>query len=288
MKSDIPIPNEDAYRRTCDLLQQTCEIFLAKEQEYCREYDARPWVLEAAIGLDDEPRTELDCREPIPLTLSDGRVIRLGGRLDRVDKLMVSGSERYAIWDYKSGSSYGFDQEHPFNQGRKLQPFLYVGMLRHRLAALGGGTDTVESFGYFFTSPKTDGLRLRWTRAELRSGDDVLKNICDLIASGIFLPTTDAADCTYCDYLSVCGDANLVAQQSLWKSSQACNELLEPWRPTTRNRTVGRGFVSGSMEPTDDTLDAQRAAASGKSWIKTSWLRLQPVPVRRPASSTGW
>jgi ATP-dependent helicase/nuclease subunit B len=230
LKSDIPIPNEDAYRRTCDWLQQTCEIFLAKEQEYCREYDARPWVLEAAIGLDDEPSTELDCREPIPLTLSNGRMIRLGGRLDRVDKLMISGSERYAIWDYKSGSSYGFDQAKPFNQGRKLQPYLYVGMLRHRLAALGRGTDAVESFGYFFPSPRTDGLRLRWTRAELRSGDDILKQMCDLMAAGIFLPTTDAADCSYCDYLSVCGDAQRVAQQSLWKSSQSCNEMLEPWR----------------------------------------------------------
>jgi ATP-dependent helicase/nuclease subunit B len=229
-KSDIPIPNEDAYRRTCDWLQRTCEIFLAKEQEYCREYDARPWVLEAAIGLDDEPSTELDCRQPIPLTLSNGRIIRLGGRLDRVDKLMSSGSERYAIWDYKSGSSYGFDQAKPFNQGRKLQPYLYVGMLRHRLAALGGGTDAVDSFGYFFPSPQTDGLRLRWTRAELRSGDDILKQMCDLIAGGIFVPTTDTADCTYCDYLSVCGDAQLVTQQSLWKSSQSRNEMLQPWR----------------------------------------------------------
>ncbi len=230
LKSDIPIPNEDAYRRTCDLLEETCEIFLAKEEEYCRDYDARPWVLEAAIGLDGESKTVLDCREPIPLKLSDGRVIRVGGRLDRVDKLMVQGSERYAIWDYKSGSSYGFDQENPFNQGRKLQPFLYAGMLLHRVAAMGGGKDAVESFGYFFPSPRTDGLRLQWTRAELESGDDVLKNICDLIADGVFVPTTDAKDCTYCDYLSVCGDAETVTEQSLWKASQACNQVLEPLR----------------------------------------------------------
>ena len=103
--------------------------------------------------------------------------------------MAVSG---YAIWDYKSGSSYGFDLENPLKQGRKLQPYLYVGMLRHRLSAMGGGTDAVESFGYFFPNPKTEGLRLQWTPAELRGGDDVLKNICDLIASGVFLPTTDA------------------------------------------------------------------------------------------------
>ena len=94
LKADIPIPNDDVYRRTCDLLEEVCEIFLEKEEEYCRANDARPWVLEASLGLANEPKTELDCREPIPLTLSGGRLIRVGGRLDRVDKLTVHGSER--------------------------------------------------------------------------------------------------------------------------------------------------------------------------------------------------
>ncbi len=230
LKSQIPIPNEDAYRRTCDLLEEMCEIFLASEEEYCRQHHARPWVLEAAMGLDGEPRTELDCRDPIPLSLSDGRLIRVGGRLDRVDKLMLGGSERFAIWDYKSGSSYGFDPEKPFAQGRKLQPYLYLSMLRHRIASTGRGTDAVESFGYFFPNPKTDGLRMRWTQAELRGGDPILKQICDLITSGAFLPTTDPRDCTYCDYLSVCGDPDVVTQRSSWKSAQSCNSMLEPWR----------------------------------------------------------
>jgi ATP-dependent helicase/nuclease subunit B len=230
LKQDVPIPNEDACRRTCDSLEETCDIFLAKEEVYCREHNARPWVLEASIGLDEEPRRELDCREPITLSLSDGRLIRVGGRLDRIDKLLFGGSQRYAIWDYKSGSSYGFDQQNPLNQGRKLQPFLYVGMLRHRAAAIGDGKDTVQSCGYFFPSPKTDGLRLQWTWAELRSGDDVLRIICDLIAGGVFVATTDPQDCTYCDYLSVCGDAEVVSAESLRKSVQPCNHVLEPWR----------------------------------------------------------
>ena len=230
LKSDNPIPNEDAFRRTCDVLEETCEIFLTKEEQYCRDHHARPWVLEASIGLPGEPTTDLDCEDPIPLTLSDGRVIRVGGRLDRVDQLTVRGSQRYAIWDYKSGSSFGFDQERPFNQGRKLQPFLYAGMLRHRLAAMGRGEDAVESFGYFFPGPRTQGLRLQWTRAELRGGDGVLKSICDLICHGVFAPTTDPKDCVYCDYLTVCGDADAVAENSRWKASQECNHVLAPLR----------------------------------------------------------
>ena len=95
---------------------------------------------------------------------------------------------------------------------------------------MGGVRDDVESFGYFFPSPRTEGLRLQWTRAELASGDDVLRSICDLITSGVFLPTTDPSDCTYCDYLPVCGDAQTVTEESLRKSSLACNKVLQPWR----------------------------------------------------------
>ena len=71
---------------------------------------------------------------------------------------------------------------------------------------------------------------MQWTRAQLQSGDDVLRCICDLITSGVFVATTDSSDCTYCDYLPVCGDVEAVAQRSLWKSTQPCNEVLAPWR----------------------------------------------------------
>ncbi len=230
LQSEIPIPNQDAFQRQRRLLESVCEIFLRKEQEYCETYKARPWILEASCGLDNEPRTELDCREPIELDLNDGRVIRMGGRIDRVDRLLVDGSERYAIWDYKSGSDFGFSQENPFQFGRKLQPFLYVGMLRHRIAAMGGARDSVASFGYFFPSPRTEGLKLQWTSGELKRGDEILRQICDLIKEGLFVSTTDPSDCKYCDYRTVCRSPEFVAAESLRKATEPCNQAtLEPW-----------------------------------------------------------
>ena len=136
--ADIPILNEDAFQRQREWLEECCEIFLEKEEAYCLETGAKPWVMEAAIGLDEDPVSDLDCREPIALGLKNGELIRVGGRIDRIDRLATDGSESYAIWDYKSGSDWGFSQDDPFKQGRKLQSFLYVGMLRHRLAATGG------------------------------------------------------------------------------------------------------------------------------------------------------
>ena len=244
LKSDIPIPNEDAFQRQCDVLEDVCEIFLRKEEEYCRVHDARPWVLEASLGLNDEPQTELDCSEPIGLTLSDGRVIQVGGRIDRVDRLLVDGSERYAIWDYKSGSDFGFSQDDPFQLGRKLQPFLYVGMLRHRIAATGGKPDSVATFGYFFPTPRTEGRKLQWTSGELKRGDEILRHICDLIKNGVFVATTDPADCKFCDYLSVCRYPDFVAAEALQKAVEPCNKkIMKPWvqlRELDQDTGVGR------------------------------------------------
>lgn len=230
LKLDIPIPNQDAFQRQKAMLLEVCEIFLRQEEEYCRTTGARPWILEASIGLHDAPRTELDCPDPVALTLSDGCVIQIGGRIDRVDKLLVDGSERYTIWDYKSGSDYGFSQDDPFQSGRKLQPFLYVGMLRHRIAATGGKAEAVSAFGYFFPTPKAEGRKLQWTSGELKRGDEVLRHICQLIKSGVFVATTDPADCKYCDYLSVCKTPDYVAAESLRKSVAPVNQsVLLPW-----------------------------------------------------------
>ncbi len=227
---EIPIPNQDAYLRQREELLELCDVFLQKEESYCRSKNARPWILEASVGMEEEPRSAIDCQEPVTLTLSDGRIMRLRGRIDRIDRLDINGSEHYAIWDYKSGSAWGFDQANPFQGGRKLQPFLYVGMLRHRIAAMGGLADAVTSFGYFFPSAKAEGRRIEWTYGELRTGDAVLRRIFDLIQRGVFIATDNAQDCTYCNYRSVCNDFEWVTRQAKAKATDPGNrETLLPW-----------------------------------------------------------
>lgn len=230
LAADVPSPNADAFLRQRKQLEDMCEVFLMNEEKYCRDNQATPWILESSIGLAESPRNILDSKTPVSISLSDGRVLNVNGRIDRVDKQIVEGSQRYVIWDYKSGSNHGFDQANPFNQGRKLQPFLYLGLLRHRIAAIGGDTDSVASFGYFFPNPKLDGLRLQWTRAELRDGDLILRNICDSITNGVFLATTNKSDCTYCDYQSVCGEPSEVASKSMLKLQAADTPMLTPLR----------------------------------------------------------
>ncbi len=226
---DYPIPNRDAYERQVKQLEKTCEIFLREEERFCQKTDSIPWVLEASIGLGEEPRSPVDCRDPVELTLSDGRVLQVGGRIDRIDRV-GSGTASFGIWDYKSGSSYGFDPASPFQHGRKLQPFLYVGMLRHRLKDAIGQDAKVSCFGYFFPSPKTNGARIWWTELQLADGDQVLRNICDLIASGSFVATDDKKDCKFCDFVSICGDPEQTAENTLMKLHHPANVSLEPFR----------------------------------------------------------
>ena len=112
-------------------------------------------------------------------------------------------------------------------------------MLRHRIKQRGGDEHAVNSFGYFFPSPRTEGLRLQWTHAELTSGDDVLRWISDLIRDGVFVATTNPSDCAYCDYLAVCGDPDVVTSIASLKSAQGSNVVLEPWRSLRGISTEG-------------------------------------------------
>ena len=71
---------------------------------------------------------------------------------------------------------------------------------------------------------------MRWTRGELRPGDEILRNICDAIASGVFVATTNEDDCTFCDYRAVCSDTNFVTMNSMRKAIHPLNVVLEPFR----------------------------------------------------------
>ena len=226
-----PVPNEDAYLRECDMLAATCEMFLRKEEEYCEQWGAKPCVLEASIGLKEKPRSEWDLPAPIKLTLVDGRTLSMGGRIDRIDRFQQQGSECYVIWDYKTGSTYGYDAGDPFQQGRKLQPFLYLSLLRHRLSQMGREKQAAHSFGFFFPSVKAAGLRLQWTFADLRGGDEILQLICDLVQKGVFPATTNLDDCKFCDYQAVCSNLNVTTADSLRKSTHSPdNEVLSAWK----------------------------------------------------------
>ena len=172
-----PPENSLVYRRECRSLIQCCEIFLLSETEL--QKSSRPLYLEASFGV-------LGSGTPLPggnggafeLVLPSGRVVRLSGTLDRVDRLDAGG---LAIWDYKTGKSDSFSPNDPI-AGGKLQAPLYAVVLR-------GMPDQVEqvmSSGYFFPTQRESGRRISYPFSSLVSVVGEVDRLTDFLAAGFF------------------------------------------------------------------------------------------------------
>jgi ATP-dependent helicase/nuclease subunit B len=225
----FPPPSEAACRREIDGLELTAETFLKAEEHYQRETKNTPAYLEASIGIGpDGEGTDIDDPEPVAVDLpGGGGTIRIRGRIDRIDR--IAGGGGWAIWDYKTGSSYGYDRADPFREGRKVQPWLYPRIVEARLRAALSPEEAVRFFGYFFPGLRAAGERIGWDAARLDKGGNVVARLCRLISAGAFAPTTDENDCKYCDYLPLCGDVKGLAEGSRGKVLSK-DPLLKPLR----------------------------------------------------------
>ena len=231
-----PPVNEMTFQQEAQEIRQTALTFLGEDERFCREHDCRPLYLEASLGLSPgEHGTPLDSEEPIPVMLAGGQTIRLRGRVDRVDVMGKVADQQYAVWDYKTGSAWGYDQARPFQQGRKVQSFLYLMMVRHVIREQVDVSAEVKHFGFFFPGPKTVGARIGWTLEELSKGREILEHLCRLVADGAFVATSNGQDCHYCDYLPICG--HQAAELAQLKLDNSENTVLEPMRQLRTNET---------------------------------------------------
>lgn len=241
-----PPLTELAFTARREELRTAMHTFLHDEERSCRETGRRPLALEAAIGVEPAGNgTPFDCREPVAVALAPGETIKLRGRIDRIDARDDGDGPAYALWDYKSGSGYGFPTmatADPFHGGRKLQHGLYVVMLRARLAdptcAAGGGA--VERFGYFFPTRAGKGRRLEWTAEQLADCTGLVRQLAEIARQGIFLPTDDPADCGFCDFAAVCGDASRVTREAarMVGGSQPLRDLFGELRRERQPRSA--------------------------------------------------
>ncbi len=226
-----PPPSEDALTRRLRQLRQSIHIFLTEEAEFCKT--RKPEFLEASIGLPSFGETaKMDSPEPVSITLPDGSKIRLRGRIDRVDRVMDPGSgDEFEVWDYKTGSDWKYRQSPPFNQGRVLQHLVYLHLAGHRLGEMFPAA-SIARVGYYLPTHKGRGMRIAYTPDELADGKKVMGNLCKIVSSGAFLSTNKTDDCTFCDYVQICGDISGVtasAENKLLRLNGP-SELLAPQR----------------------------------------------------------
>jgi len=208
-----PTTDEGEFERQRRELSKALGMFLKAEERHCNATGVRPIALEAAIGVAPKlSATPLDHDDPVGLEVSDGRHVRLRGYVDRVDQQQGPAvPHEYSIVDYKSGSSARYkkgDADDPlaiFDSGRRLQHGLYVLMVRHVVRDKIDDRSTVDTFTYTFPNAKAGGERLSWTAQELEGVTDIVDRLCGIVGAGAFVATNKKDDCTYCDYLDVCG-----------------------------------------------------------------------------------
>ena len=228
----IPAPSEAVFRRQYRHLRATARIFLREDEEFCRKTGNRPLFVEASVGMQPgEHRTPLDSEESVRVTLPGGEQLRVRGRIDRVDRVGGADGNVFAIWDYKTGTSWKYHQQPPFWQGRVVQHALYLELMKAHLLALRDHFPQarVERFGFFFPSERTRGERIEFTPEQLAEGGAILQRLARIAGNGAFLATNTSDDCTFCDYQRICGDVEAVAAASGHKLENPTNTILQPY-----------------------------------------------------------
>ncbi len=250
-RQKTPPANEAAFRRRVQELRETAVNFLLEECHYIRTRGARPVWTEAALGLPTAGAGSLDTPEPLPIVLADGRTLRVCARIDRIDRLESAGPtarrgrrqaqavHTYCIWDYKTGSTSTYNRAEPFQQGRNVQPYLYLTVVAHRLRDQLGGEARVESFGYFFPSAQSAGDRMQWSAHQLADGQQIVTHLCQIVSQGTFLATDSDEDCMFCDYQAICGDVSAVTAASQMKLRKCRDKRLDALRQLRPPRNNG-------------------------------------------------
>lgn len=189
-RTDVPPPGEAVFAAECDEIHRASREFLEMERQAVEAGDDGRW---SRFEYAFEPPDSVGA---YPLT--DGTTLHVKGRVDRIDELR-DGSLR--VIDYKTGrarryhkSSKGGD----FNGGRQLQPAIYAAAVAGLLG------QRVGRFEYRFPTERGENDVVAYDEDELGAARPLITRLLDHVRDGTFIPTTDAGDCSYCDYQSIC------------------------------------------------------------------------------------
>ena len=184
MRARVPPPGGAVFTAECDALREDARAFIAM----VREDGARFIALERKFGRESI--------EPVPITLPDGRVLHLGGAIDRIDRM---DDGRLVVIDYKTGSSLRYGgKSGTYDGGRRLQHVLYAEAAKRLFDA-----DVIRA-EYHFPSRRSENHRARYPVEELRDGLGLVTDLLEMVAHGWFVPTNQPDDCRFCDYAPVC------------------------------------------------------------------------------------
>ncbi|MFC1526612.1 PD-(D/E)XK nuclease family protein [Candidatus Latescibacterota bacterium] len=244
----VPPLHEAALRSEVRGLERAAGIFLRAEAEHLqRRTDLRPCAFELDFGMGEGGASAA----PVTVRLSERVSFRLRGRIDRVDAVDEGA---YEIWDYKSGSTYGYQADDLLAGGTVLQWALYAHALPHLLPG------TVTGAGYFFAGERGRGERIWASPPSPEELSRILEPLLDLVAAGAFLHVRKSGDpCRFCDYRRVCASESLSATRA--GDSIAASEHLRVFADQTQRLSV-RQAQAQSRAAMDEFLAASGVAAA--------------------------
>jgi len=164
---------------------------------------------ELAFGMGDRTvnADPASLTDPVSITLTEGRSIRVKGRIDRVDRAAFEGDEGLLVIDYKTGA---LPSVKDITACRNVQAPLYSAVVAEMFApdAMGGvfhrvGGDLAERY---FARVKRHGGRIRPDAAYDANRDAVMSRITEFIdamRAGRF-DVVPSGGCAYCPFRQIC------------------------------------------------------------------------------------
>ncbi|MEI7752446.1 MAG: PD-(D/E)XK nuclease family protein, partial [Candidatus Omnitrophota bacterium] len=215
-KADIPPPGDSVFQAECAQLRLDAGIFLILN----RELGTKQVFSEAVFG-GDENKTEIPA--------GGGKTFLARGKIDRIDK---AGPGEYHVWDYKTGSTYVYEEKGFVSGGEQIQHGLYAAAVELILKKTGDKKAKVTCSGYLFPTEKgtRDGKGGIFPRSTDRSKDfqETLKEILDLIGGGNFMVSPEKDACRFCDFADVCGGDGAQARMKA-KLTDPANTGIARW-----------------------------------------------------------
>lgn len=197
LKKEVIPPSELVYESEVEEIKNSTDLFLKMEEE--NDENLKPVYFEFKFGFNYGENNS----EEVKLTLPSGDSIKLRGKIDRIDKI---GKDLYNIIDYKTGSTYSYNNNDYFNQGTQLQHAVYA----LAFEKLMDNEVEVSKSIYYFPTLKGEGIKIVRLKDGLNKREDVkelIDNLLDIIAKGNFSMSKcdyNTNPCKYCDYNQIC------------------------------------------------------------------------------------
>jgi len=222
-KKEIPPVGNFAFDREVADIMLAAKTFLRDEEERCQQVE--PFLFELSFGIRDDEGCGTPKKDPVVVKVPGKGSFRLRGRIDRVDR---SGPHEYEVWDYKTGSTWGFKEHGYLNQGRHLQHALYAVAAEALLHKEMDKKAKVTRAGYFFPGHKGEGLRIERSQLQRDELYEVLEDLFELLQNAVFPSSSDKDPCGVCKYHSICGGPSVAVQRCIAKL--AADKKMEPFQ----------------------------------------------------------